>query len=132
MHLEINDNTRLIDIQQTFSNFYPYLSICFYKGHHEIYESSEFTNLIDPYKTIGEIKKTHISTLLEIKPWNKIKDIEKEFQERIGLSVQIFKKEKDSWEQTTGLDNVSIKDLNILGRNSSDEFIVVDYDESFE
>ena len=58
--------------------------------------------------------------------------MEKEFQDRIGIEVQIFKKEKDSWEQTTGLDNISIKDLNILGRNSSDEFIVVDYDESFE
>jgi hypothetical protein len=131
MHLEIHDKTKLKDIQKVFSDYYPYLSISFFKGHHELYENSPIAYEINPEKTIAEIRKTHISTILEIRPWYRVKDVEKEFQERIGISVQILKKEKEAWEQTTGLDQLSLKDLNILGRNSSDEFVVTDYDESF-
>ena len=43
-----------------------------------------------------------------------------------------MRKEKDRWEQTTGMDDFTLKDLNEMGRNSSDEFIVTDYEEGFE
>ena len=132
MHIEINDKTKLQNIQDTFSNYYPYLTLSFYHEPHKKYESSDITDLIDSAKTIGEIKKTHVSAVLEIQPSYKVKDVENEFQQRLGLSIQIFKKEKNKWEQTTGLDNLSLKDLNILGRNSSDEFIVSDYNAEFE
>jgi hypothetical protein len=52
--------------------------------------------------------------------------VEREFMLKLGLSVQVLKKENERWEQTTGLDNLSLHDLNILGRNSSDEYIVAD------
>jgi len=132
MHMEIHDKTILSDIQKTFSDFYPYLSIQFYRDHHPKYEASPNDKLIDPQKTIGEVRKTHVSALIEIQPHYHVVDVEREFMERLGLSVQVMKKEKDQWEQTTGLDNLSLKDLNILGRNSSDEFVVEDYDQSFE
>ena len=132
MHLEINDNTILENLQHTFTNFYPYLTIEFYRGQHHRYEASDETVRIDPLKKVCDVLDTHISTLLEIQPWYKVKDIEKEFQERIGISIQIMKKEKEDWEQTTGLDNLTLRDLNILGRNSSDEYIVTDYDETFD
>ena len=45
---------------------------------------------------------------------------------RVGLSVQVLKKENEHWEQTSGLDNLSLHDLNILGRNAADEYIVSD------
>lgn len=132
MHFEINDQTVLRDIQKTFSNFYPFLSLSFYKIPHKKYESSSREKPIDLNKKIGELKKTHISCVIEIQPGYSVTEVEKEFQDRIGLSIQILKKEKNGWEETTGLDNLSIKDLNILGRNASDEFIVEDYNESFE
>ena len=132
MHFEINDNTIIRDIQKTFSDYYPFLSLSFYADHHKKYEASSEKNLIPPNKKISEIKKTHLSTIFEIQPHYSVTQVERAFQERIGLSVQIMKKEKDKWEQTTGLDNLSLKDLNILGQNSSDEFIIQDYDETFE
>jgi hypothetical protein len=46
--------------------------------------------------------------------------------------VQIFKKENKGWEQTTGMDDFTLKDLNEIGRNSSDEFIIEDYEEGIE
>ena len=132
MHIEINDKTSLREIQLVFSDFYPYLKIEFYRTHHKKYEGSEETYLIDPDILIGDIKHSHVSGLLEIRPLYRVADVEKEFQQRFGLSVQIFRKEKNDWEQTAGTDDFTLKELNEMGRNSSDEFIVSDYEEGFE
>jgi len=132
MHIEIHDNTTIGEIQEAFSNFYPYLQLEFYRKPHKKYEASAAGDLISPEHTIGEIRKTHLSALIEILPLSKVKDVEREFLQRFGLSVQISRKEKNKWEQTTGMDDFTIKELNEFGRNSSDEYIVSDYDEGFE
>jgi len=132
MHIEINDHTTLRHIQKVFADFYPYLQIEFYNKPHKRYEASSEFDFIFPDTAIGQIKSTHISCLLEMQPHSKVADIEMEFQMRFGLSVQIMRKEKDRWEQTTGMDDFTLKDLNEMGRNSSDEFIVTDYEEGFE
>jgi hypothetical protein len=132
MYLEINDKTSLREMQDVFSTFYPYLKIEFYSRRHRKYEPSEELLLIEPNILIGDIKATHISGVLEILPSSKVSDVEKEFQERFGLSVQVFRKEKKSWEQTTGMDDFTLKELNEFGRNSSDEFIIEDYEVGLE
>ena len=132
MHIEITDKTKLREIQEVFSDFYPYLQIEFYDKAHKIYEASDKSDAMDPGKTIGEIKRTHVSALLEIQPLYRVADVETEFQMRFGLPVQVFWKDKEVWRQTTGMDDFTLKELNEMGRNSSDEFIVDDYEEGFE
>lgn len=132
MHIEINDKSTIRDIQKTFSDFYPYLQIKFYRKPHKKYEASAESDLIYTGKTIENVKQTHVSGLLEIQPHSTVADIEKEFQLRFGLSVQILKKEKDHWAQTTGMDDFTLKDLNELGRNSSDEFILSEPDSEYK
>jgi len=131
MHIEINDNTTLREIQEVFSAFYPYLKIEIYSRRHKKYEESDeiyqrYANIV-----IGDIKATHVSGVLEIQPLYKVTDVEQEFQQRFGLSVQVLKKEKNKWEQTTGMDSFTLKELNEMGRNSSDEFIISEYEEGF-
>jgi len=132
MHIEINDTTSLREIQVVFSSFYPYLQIKFYSKRHKKYEASDELNEIEPNILIGDIKATHISGVLEILPLYKVSEVEEEFLRRFGLSVQIFRKEKNDWQQTTGMDDFTLKELNEIGRNSSDEFIVQDYEAGFE
>lgn len=132
MYIEINDNTKLRNIQEVFSNFYPYLKMEFYKKPHKKYEASDNDYLILPRKKISDVKRTHVSGILEMMPTSKAADVEKEFLQRFGLSVQIFRKEKNGWEQTKNTDDFTLKELNELGRNSSDEFIVSDYEETFD
>lgn len=132
MHININDNTTLRHIKDVFSDFYPYLQIGFFKKPHKKYEASPDMDLISMEKTIGEIKQTHVFGLLEIRPLYKVADVEKEFLERFGLSVQILRREKDRWVQTTGMDDFTLKDLNEMGKNSSDEIIISDYEAGFE
>jgi hypothetical protein len=132
MHIEINDNTALREIKDVFSNFYPYLKIEFYRNPHKKYEGSDESDRIDPNKTLGEIKRTHYSGILEIQPLYKVADVEREFQERFGLSVQVFRKNDEEWEQTTGMDMLCLKDINEIGRNSTDETVISEYEEGFD
>jgi hypothetical protein len=58
--------------------------------------------------------------------------VERELKDRFGLSVQILRKQNDHWEQSTGADDFTLKELNEIARNSSDEFVVSDYEEGWE
>ena len=131
MHIAINDKTSLREIQLVFSDFYPYLKLEFYRKRHKKYEASDESYLIDPNINIGDIKHTHVNGVLEIRPLYKVSDVEKEFLQRFGLSVQVLRKEKKGWQQTTAMDDFTLKELNEMGRNSSDDFIVSDYEEGF-
>jgi hypothetical protein len=124
MHIEINDNTTIREIQETFSAYYPFLQIRFYDTPHKKYEASAEEDQIYTARTIGDIKKTHISSLLEIQPRYKVAQVEREFMERFGISVQILCKDDDNWVQTTGMDDFTLKELNEIARNSSDDFIL--------
>lgn len=132
MHIEINDNTVLKDVQNTFSDFYPYLKIEFYEKPHQKFETSRDAYRLDPASTVGQVRKTHISALLEIQPLYKVGDLERDFQNKFGFSMQVFRKEKNGWEQSAGMDTFSLKELNQLAKNSSDEYIVSDYEAGFE
>jgi hypothetical protein len=132
MYLEINDTSAFKDIQEAFSNFYPYLRLEFYTRSHKKYEESLDIDLVDPATAIGDIKKTHVSGVLEIRPIDTVAQVETELNIRFGLSAQVFWKDKDVWRETTAMDDLTLKDLNEMGRNSSDEFIVTDYEEGFQ
>ena len=132
MHIEINDKTILKDIQKTFSDYYPFLLLKFYKKPHNKYDESKIENEIDIEKSVGEITKTHVITKIEIIPLERVSHFENTFFEKTGISVQVLKLENDIWKQTSGLDNLTLKDLNIMGRNSSDDFIMEDVDDEFE
>ena len=131
MHMEINDNTTIRQIREKFSDYYPYLQLEFYHTSHKRNEESAEEDMIDHYKKISMIKKTHLSAVLEIQPLYKVADVEREFRERFGLSVQVFRLEKNKWEQAAGMDDFTLKELNEISRNSSDEFILSEPDSEY-
>lgn len=132
MHIQITDNTPLSEIQQVFSNYYPYLRIGFYREPHKKYEASGERHRVNPDLTVSDIKATHGSGLLEMLPLSRVSEVEQEFMQRFGLSVQVLRKEKDSWVQTTGMDDFTLRELNQLGWNSSDEVIISEYELGFQ
>lgn len=129
MHIEIHDLSTVQEIQKTFSDFYPYLQLAFYARPHKKYEASGKKDQVPSDKTIGKIRHTHVSALLEIQPTYTIAQVENEFQQRFGLSVQVLMKERDLWQQTTGMDDFTLHDANEFSRNASDEYILTDPEE---
>jgi len=128
MHIVINDHTTIGEIENAFSNFYPYLEIHFYRKPHLSFERSSESERITSHITVGSIKKTHTDGVMEILPENKARMIEKELYERFGLAAQILRKEKDTLIQTTGEDDFTLKELNLYSRNSSDDYILEEED----
>jgi hypothetical protein len=132
MHIDINDKTVLKDIQKTFSDYYPFLLMKFYKNPHNKYEESRKAEELDIEQSVGAILKKQIAIKIEMLPTERVANLEKEFQHKIGIPIQILKLENGIWRQTSGLDNLTLKDLNIMGRNSSDDFVMEDVDDEFE
>lgn len=129
MHTEINDNTTFRELQDLFSSYYPFLRLAFYKEGHRPYETSDEKEAIAPRQKIGDFKKTHVSGLLEILPHYKARGVEKELLSRFGLTAQVLRKDRNCWVQAAGLDDLSLKELNELSRNASDDYVVKDYEE---
>jgi len=132
MHIDINDKTVLKDIQKTFSDYYPFLLMKFYKKPHNKYEESKKVDELDIEQSVGAILKKQIAIKIEMFPTERVSYLETEFQHKIGIPIQILKLENGVWRQTSGLDNLTLKDLNIMGRNSSDDFVMEDVDDEFE
>ncbi len=132
MHIGIHDNARIGDIEKAFSDFYPYLQIRFYEKKHDKYEASDERDRISPDKLISDIKKTHVSGILEMRPEFTVADVEREFLQRFGLSVQIIWNKNDRWEQTTGVDDFTLTGLNEMARSFSGTYILEDLDEDPE
>jgi hypothetical protein len=132
MHIHIHDKTTLGEIQHVFTTYYPFLQLRFYKHPHKHFDISPKKERLNEDFKIEEIRKTHIDGILEIMPNDRVSTVEDLFLNQFGLCVQIMKKEKSEWVQTTGLDSYSLKEVNEFSRNDSDEFLVRDYDEGFE
>jgi hypothetical protein len=132
MHLEIHDDTTFRDIQDVFSNHFPWLRLAFYRHPHDRFESSDEKHALEPRMNVGAFKKTHVSGLLEILPLSRVRDVEQELQDRFGLPVQILRKDRNCWVQTHGLDDLPLKELNELSRNASDSYLIEDYEAGFQ
>ena len=76
--------------------------------------------------------KEHQRNQIVFRPLDTVAQVETELNIRFGLSAQVFWKDNDVWRETTGMDDLTLKALNEMARNSSDEFIVSDYEEGFQ
>ena len=132
MVIDINDTTTIREIEGLFSTEYPYLNITFIHQVHDPGDEFLKQKAIPVDTTIGEIKKTHTSALIEIQPGNTIADIEKEFRQRFGLLVEILRKSDSHWILPAGADQLTLREQNELGRAASEHIIHPDYDTKIE
>lgn len=116
MEIIINKNGKLSDIQEQFSNHYPFLKIEFYKQSHEEGEGSQNKNKLAANSTIGEVQTTIREGLLHVRGTMKVSELEQDFSEQFGLSAQVFRKSGDLWLQT-----ISTDDWTLIQQNQAAE-----------
>lgn len=124
MHIHIHDSLTLAEIKKVFSNFYPYLKLEFFSTPHQPFGSSVQKNELATLLAIAAVKQTHTDGIIDIQPLQTVNKLEQEFQQRFGLPVQVYYQSKGGWIQTTGLDTLTLKELNEISRNDSDSYIV--------
>ena len=93
MIIHVHDNLKLSDIQERFSKCFPSLKIEFYNKRHTLKKSSSENFQINPSKHVGEIRHNHSAIEMELKSWFTVARVEKDFREKFGLNVQVFRRE---------------------------------------
>ena len=126
------DNT-VQDIRNEFTSLFPNLKIEFYTESHEEHGGSK-----KKYEILHDIKLGTISPGMKdneliIDGEMTVKELESAFKELFGFSVQVFRKSKGIWLQTTSTDDWSLNVQNEKGFKSTldhhiEEFKVQDLD----
>ena len=116
--MKITSQTLLLEIQEKFSKIYPGLKLEFYSQPHLSYESSDQAEQIDTNITIEEVSKSTDLTVINFPPHTTVKELEERFENMFGLHVQVFRRSKDLWLQTSTTDDWTLDKQNRKGEES--------------
>ena len=119
MQLQIDVNTKIIDVQKKFSKSFPFLKLEFYKRKYAEKKVSLLKDRISTDKLISEVAKSFQPGSIEIHPNNTVAAIEKEFFEKFGIAMQVSRKSGKIWIETSKTDDRTLKAQNLLGKMSA-------------
>jgi hypothetical protein len=115
MKITINDNRKIYAIQEDFSKLFPYLKLEFFAKPHKVGGASPKAIMKNEAKTLGECRTIHKSGALTINPQMTVADLEQNFNDVYGLSVQVFRKSGKVWLETTVTDDWTLEEQNNQG-----------------
>lgn len=116
MSVVITKNKKIREVQQDFNLFFPYLQVEFFTFKSEFGKTKEKVCIFDRNRTIGEFspQTTDIATFT-ITPTHKLNELEKEFQEKFGLAIQVFRKSGRVWLDTISTNSWTMEQQNRYG-----------------
>lgn len=118
MLLHIDDSQLVADIQEDFSDSYPFLKIEFYEQPQPYKGETPATHRISPDEKIADICNLHHSGNVEILSWYTTGRVEREFKEKFGLNVQVFRKEAGAWLQSSTMDSYTLGEQTARARQA--------------
>ncbi|SHL61086.1 hypothetical protein SAMN05444266_104158 [Chitinophaga jiangningensis] len=104
MEIYVSEEAVLQEIQKKFSEFYPHLRIEFYKNPHDLNTSCPDKEWLDNSLPVDEVRIIHTAAWINISPEVTTGALEQAFYDLLGLSVQIYRKEREHWIETTTTD----------------------------
>lgn len=119
MKILINDHRKIFAIQKEFSELFPYLKLQFFGKPHKVGAPSSKKIMKHPGKTLGECRAVHNKGMLTITPQMTVADLEQNFNDVYGLSVQVFRKSGNAWLETSVTDNWTLELQNKQGEELS-------------
>lgn len=111
MQLEIDDNKSVGDLQDKFTECFPYLRLEFFSKAHSWHGHSVLKDTLPANATVGSISKKHHQGILIILSKQKVGEIEKAFKQVFGLFVQIYYQACGHWFETRGTDDLTLEQL---------------------
>jgi hypothetical protein len=123
MYININPETRLSDIKKQFSEIYPFLKIEFFKRPHAKHKLSSEADRIIQDKPIVLLAKLNTDVTIDINGKRTVLQVEQDFWNLFGLSVQVFRKAMNMWIETSFTDSWTLESQNSEGHIfSTNEF----------
>ncbi|MFP5470823.1 MAG: hypothetical protein ACLGGV_04445 [Bacteroidia bacterium] len=101
----ISDDKSLKQLKEEFQGKFPHLSINFYQKAHKTSEGNTNEQMLDENLTIATVRTIHNEGDMSIDGHLKTSTFEQQFRDKFGVNVQVFRKAKDIWLQTTVTDH---------------------------
>jgi uncharacterized protein YheU (UPF0270 family) len=121
MYLHIQDDRTLKELQDDFSQAFPYLKLEFFSRPHKKGEASLGKNKLNPFLQIVAIRSGHRNGAIEISEEQTIQEVEQSLQKEYELPVQIYHFTKAGWIVTDVADIATLKELNEQGKQAAHE-----------
>lgn len=119
MKILIDDHRKIHAIQQDFTKQFPYLKMEFLAKPHKVGGGSPKKMMEASAGTLGECRTIHDTGTITIVPQMTVADLEQNFKEVYGLSVQVFRKSGKAWLETTVTDGWTLDEQNRQGESLS-------------
>ena len=119
MKIHIDDRKHINRIQEEFSERYPFLKIEFFKHDHQSGEGSPLGDMIPSDSLLGHWRSIHDQGDIQIDHTMTVAQVEQEFQQKFGISAQVFRLSGDVWLETTVTDSWTLEEQNDTGKEMS-------------
>jgi hypothetical protein len=119
MTIQLNPHSTLGDLQEKFNATFPFLRIVFFSKGHETGKGTEKKFIKDPQTLIAECSAKKDANLISFNTFTTVGELEKMFEEKLGLFVQVFRRSGNLWLETTATDNWSLHHQNEQGKELS-------------
>ncbi len=115
MCITISDSRKIYTIQEDFNKLFPNLKINFFVKPHK-YDGPLSKKIISNIsKTLGECRIIHSKGSITITPNMIVTDLDQNFNDVYGLSVQVFRRSGDTWLETTVTNSWTLEKQNSQG-----------------
>lgn len=116
MKLLITDEMSVRDLQLAFNSWFPFLKLEFFRNRTLLEKMYVPNKQVPLHNTIGQIWKKKEAAEIEINEDTRVKDLEKIFLDKFGITMQVFRKSGNLWLETTITDNWTLKQQNEHGK----------------
>jgi hypothetical protein len=120
MKMHIHHDDTLEQVQRTFTSEFPFLKLEFFTRPHDLGKPTEKQYMINPKRTVDSCNPELKETTLSIPTAMTVQELERVFQDELGLYVQVFRKSGKVWLETTATDNWSLYKQNMEGQELSE------------
>lgn len=119
MKLSITKVSKIKDLQEKFTAVYPFLKIEFYTQPHEKNQLSVQKDKISPQKVISKIGRYSKADQVNIDGNRTVAEVEHEFYEKFGIAMQVSRRTRNVWIETSLTDNRTLEMQNKQGEEST-------------
>lgn len=123
IHLAIFADRTIKEVQEDFTNAFPYLKIEFFRNGEVRKDRYPAQMMIAHNRTLKEawVRKKTEGTF-PLSETMTVSDLENKFLDHYGLSVQVFRRSGNLWLETTMTDNWTLRQQNEHGKEISTPF----------
>src|ERR1044072_1998464 len=104
MKISLAASTRIIDVKKAFNTRFPYLKLEFFNKKHLPGKISPAKQKLPENALLIDVTGVMREGEIEITATNKAQDIEQQLQKRFNLPVQVFRRTRNGWMETTRTD----------------------------